>query len=251
MALSARERSSIYSAAQPQETAFLGERTAAVDGDSETISVGGEMKERGFGGVYLPTYKDKKTGDLKQSSIWWIQYYAHGKKKLENSHSRNRNDALKLLKKRLGEVVEGKLIASAIERTRFNDLSDMLINDYLINARRSLIRAKRSVSHLSEFFGMDRAIEVTPDRIISYAAFRQRHGAANATINRELAALRRMFRLGKRAGKVGVVPHISLLQEDNVRKGFFEWDQIESVVRHLTDDLEPVVQVAYITGWRV
>ncbi len=59
------------------------------------------MKIRGFGGVYRPTYKDKRTGKLKKSSIWWIQYYAHGKKKLENSHSRNRSDALKLLKKRV------------------------------------------------------------------------------------------------------------------------------------------------------
>ena len=77
---------------------------------------------------------------------------------------------------------------------------------------------------------MDRAIGITSDRITAYVAFRQNQGAANATINRELAALRRMFRLGKRAGKIGEIPYISILQEDNVRKGFFEWDQVESVV---------------------
>ena len=60
-----------------------------------------------------------------------------------------------------------------------------------------------------------------------------------------------MFRLGKRAGKIGEIPYISLLQEDNVRKGFFEWDQVESVVRHLPEDLKPIAEVSYITGWRV
>ncbi len=209
------------------------------------------MKARGFGGVYHPTYKDKKTGKLKQSSIWWIQYYIRGKRKLENSHSRNRSDALKLLKKRLGEIVEGKLIVLAIERIRFNDLAEMVINDYKINGRRSLIRAERSVSRLNDFFSLDRAMEITSDRITAYVAFRQSQGAANATINRELAALRRMFRLGKRAGRISEVPYISLLQEDNVRKGFFEWDQVEAVVCHLPDDLKPVAEVSYITGWRV
>ena len=72
------------------------------------------MRHRGFGGIYRPTYKDKRTGQLKQSSVWWIQYYVHGKRRLENSHSRNRSDALSLLKKRLGEVVDGKITASAI-----------------------------------------------------------------------------------------------------------------------------------------
>ena len=209
------------------------------------------MKARGFGGVYHPTYKDKKTGKLKQSSIWWIQYYVHGKRKLENSNSRVRSDALKLLKKRLGEVVEGKLNTSAIERTRFNDLAEMVINEYIINARRSLIRVERSIAHLKDFFSLDRAMEITSDRITAYVAFRQSQGAANATINRELAALRRMFRLGKRAGKIGEVPYISLLQEDNVRKGFFEWDQVEAVLRHLPEDLKSVVEVSYITGGRV
>ena len=60
-----------------------------------------------------------------------------------------------------------------------------------------------------------------------------------------------MFRLGKHAGKLGELPFISLLQEDNIRKGFFEPAQCQAVLRHLPDDLKPVVEVAYITGWRV
>jgi integrase len=46
-------------------------------------------------------------------------------------------------------------------------------------------------------------------------------------------------------------PHIALLQENNARQGFFEPEQYASVLRHLPDDLRPVVTFAYITGWRV
>ena len=54
-------------------------------------------------------------------------------------------------------------------------------------------------------------------------------GATPATINRELAALRRMFRYGKNCCNpplVHNIPHIALLDErNNVRKGFIEKDQ--------------------------
>lgn len=215
------------------------------------MSAGRLTTRRGFGAVYLPTYKDKRTGELRQSSIWWIQYSVHGQRKIENSNSRNRSDALKLLKKRLGEIVDGRLIVSTVERTRFQDLADLLVNDYEINGRRSVVRAKRSINHLRDFFGFSRAIEITADRVSAFITFRKRQGAANASINRELAALKRMFRLGKRIGKVAEVPHISLLLEDNVRKGFFERQQFEAVLGHLPEHLKPVVEVAFITGWRV
>jgi integrase len=215
------------------------------------MSGGNPTSRRGFGAVYLPTYKDKRTGELRQSSVWWIQYSVRGQRKIENSHSRNRSDALKLLKKRLGEIVDGRLIVSTVERTRFQDLADLLIDDYEINGRRSVVRAKRSVNHLRDFFGLARAIEMTADRVSAFIAFRKRQGAANASINRELAALKRMFRLGKQVGKVAEIPHISLLLEDNVRKGFFEREQFDAVLGHLPEHLKAVVEVAYITGWRV
>jgi integrase len=76
-------------------------------------------------------------------------------------------------------------------------------------------------------------------------------GAAPATVNRELSALKRMFRLGQRAGKVGDRLYIAMLEEDNVRKGFFEADQWQTVATQLPADLRPVFETAYITGWRV
>jgi integrase len=117
--------------------------------------------------------------------------------------------------------------------------------------RRSLDRVKAAVDHLTGFFTGWRAQAVSTDRILAYVRHRQQQEAANATINRELAALKRMFRLGERAGKIVRRPFIDLLQEHNARTGFFEREECDAVLAHLPDDLRAVFTVAYLTGWRV
>ena len=79
---------------------------------------------------------------------------------------------------------------------------------------------------------------------------RQAEGAASATINWELAALKRMFTLAIQAGTLLQRPHIPMLGGDNVRRGFFERDQFDSVRRHLPSALQGVATFAYLTGWR-
>jgi len=108
-----------------------------------------------------------------------------------------------------------------------------------------------AIKHLREFFARALALEITTDRILRYVAYRQEQKAASATINRELAALRRMLVLGERAEKVTRRPHISLLREDNARKGFLEPHQLRAVVAELPEELKPIIEAAYLTGWRV
>jgi integrase len=77
-------------------------------------------------------------------------------------------------------------------------------------------------------------------------------GFSNASINRELSALKRMFHLGARCTppKVGQVPFIPMLKESNVRKGFFEHDQFQAIRNALPEELKPLATFAYHTGWR-
>jgi hypothetical protein len=56
-------------------------------------------------------------------------------------------------------------------------------------------------------------------------AARRDEKVANATINRELSAPKLMLHLGKRADKVVNLPYVGMLEENNVKKGFFEEDQ--------------------------
>jgi integrase len=91
---------------------------------------------------------------------------------------------------------------------------------------------------------------ITTADVRAFTARRQAAGAANASINRDLICLKRMCTLAMQAGKLTVRPYIPLLKENNVRKGFFEPEQFKSVRKHLPVYLQPIVEVAYITGWR-
>ncbi len=208
-------------------------------------------RARGEGSIYRDRYKDKATGAWRTCETWSIKYSWLGQRKKESTGSTKRADAVKLLNRRKAEMARGQLIGPDLEKIAYEDLRVMLLNDYTVNSRRSLDRVQDAVAHLDGFFAMRRALDITADRVLAYLADRKAEGAANATINRELAALKRMLRLGEQAGKVARRPHIAMLQEDNVRTGFFEEPEFRAVLAHLPEDLQPVFEVVYITGWRI
>ena len=72
-----------------------------------------------------------------------------------------------------------------------------------------------------------------------------KRAASNAEINRELAALRRAFRLAVRAGRLVLCPHVPMLQERNTRRGFLESNQIAAICSALPEEIRPVVKFAY------
>ena len=74
---------------------------------------------------------------------------------------------------------------------------------------------------------------------------------APATINRELALLKRCLRLAVRQGKLLRVPAISMLRESAPRAGFLEEPAFRSIVRHLAPDVALAAQIGYETAWRI
>ena len=66
------------------------------------------MKTRGLGFVYQPAYVDKRTGEGRTASTWWLQYSVRGKRYRESIRlDYNRADAVKKAsrKRRIGEAV--------------------------------------------------------------------------------------------------------------------------------------------------
>ena len=139
------------------------------------------------------------------------------------------------------------------DRVRFDDLAQGFLADYRINGKRSLVRAERSVEHLKTFFEGARVTHITSPAIQNYIEKRREQKAANATINRELAALKRMLNLGARQTppKVDRVPFIPMVQENNVRKGFFEHGDFLKLRDGMPDHLKGFITFAYKTGWRL
>jgi integrase len=209
------------------------------------------MKNRGMGFCFQPSWRDPKTGKLKRATTWWISYSIHGKRHRENALSTKRADAVGLLKKRIAEAEAGKPVGSQVARVTLDDLLAMVENDYRANGRRTLNRVQAAAAHLRAFFGgTTKARDITSDRATAHQAARLEEGAKPATINYELATLRRGFRLAARSGKIAVRPEFDMLHVDNARKGFFEAEQFRAVLKYLPEHLQPLARVAYITGWR-
>lgn len=188
---------------------------------------------------------------FKRGTVYWVSYYHRGKEFRESSESDNESIAKKLLKKRIGEVAQGRLRGANQERATFDDLAQALLADYQINGRRSARSARLSISHLRKFFGFDRAIDITTDRIKAYAADRQKAKAANASINRELAALKRMFSLAVEDGRLNHIPYIPTLEEDNARQGFVDHAAFLTLRAKLAEYLQDPIAFLYLSGWRL
>lgn len=189
----------------------------------------------------------------KRGNIFWIKYYRYGKPYRESTRSAKEADAKRLLKKREGEISDGKLPGVYFDRVRFDELAKDFLADYRIDQKKSLDKAGRSVRHLQKTFGDMRVTDITTPKINAYIEERKAEDAANATINRELAALKRMLNLGARQTppKVDRVPYIPMLQENNVRKGFFEHGGYLALRKALPGYLRGLVTFAYKEGWRV
>jgi integrase len=185
-----------------------------------------------------------------RGQTWWIAYYFRGKQQRESSHSTNENEAIKLLKKRLGEMGRGRVMVNE-EKVAFVDMAADLERDYEINKKRSLRSAQLSVHHLTKFFKYHRAPDITADRIREYVSRRQGEGAANASINRELSALKRMFSLYIQAGKLSSKPYIPMLEEYNARQGFLDHGDFLRLKGKLPAYLQDPVTFLYCSGWRV
>jgi integrase len=200
--------------------------------------------------------RPKGTGCVYQrGTVWWLKYSRYGRAYRESTHSTDKRKAEKMLKIRLAEITSGTFVGPQAERVRVEELADDLLREYRINGRKSMDDVEtRWKLHLKPFFGVIRAVDVTSEMIARYVDSRQRQEAKNATINRELAALKRMFHLGLKAtpAKVLRIPAFPHLNENNVRKGFLEDGQYRKIVAYCPELwFRAIVECGRTYGWRI
>jgi hypothetical protein len=127
----------------------------------------------------------------------------------------------------------GKFHGTSVDRTLMSELLNDVIADYELKDRHSLKKMARPLieNRLMPYFGRIRASNVKVPTITAYMRQRKEEEAAVASINRELALLRRSFKLGSINGKIGAahVPDFTQLiqKEKNARQGFWEHNEYE------------------------
>jgi integrase len=200
------------------------------------------MSKRGSGGLYL------------RGTTWWIRYYVHGREFRESAKTDSETIARKVLTKRIKESGRrGKFVGPSEDRLTFENLAEAIESDYTVNGLRSLRRLRGSLKHLRRHFGADRAVDITADRIRSYARHRcEKEKAASATVNRELAAMKRAFTILVEEDEVlSRSPKITMLDEHNTRQGFLEHPEFCALRDALPDRLRDPVIFLYLSAWRV
>jgi len=185
------------------------------------------------------------------SRFWWVQYFVRGRIVSESSGFSDKADAENRLKQRIGEVAAGRRVGP--ERATVADLCALVIEDNQLRKLRDARHVEwRYASHIEPVLGSLLASRFGSAQVRQYVAQRRSAGASDATINRELAIVRRGFRLGAQEDPplVQRQPAISMLAKDNVRQGFLEQDQYERLLEELPASLKALFVCGYNTGAR-
>ena len=185
----------------------------------------------------------------KRRSTWWIGYRnRHGEWQYESSRSTYKIDAQRLLRDREGAIDHRRVVA----RYTFDDAAKAAVAEYQMHKRRSLdVFERRITKHLTPVFGGQELSEIATPAIREFIAARQKAGASNGEINRELDGLSKMFKIAIQDGKLLVRPHIPKLKESAPRKGFVTPEEYAAVQEKLEPHMKAVWAFLYLTGWRV
>jgi integrase len=193
------------------------------------------------------------TGTIyRRGNIWWLQCFVNGRKMNESTGTSDEAEARRQLKVKVGEVAAGKEMVP--ERATIGDLCELVLADYRLRKLRDADTVKlRIEAHIKNSIGSLLASRFTPHQVRVYVEMRRKESASDATINRELAIVRRGFSLALREEPplVRRAPYIPKLEEDNVREGFIEQAQYLALREALPDHLKTLLVVGYHCGNRL
>lgn len=187
---------------------------------------------------------------FQRGETWWVDYSVHGRRFRETSGSTKRAEAVKLLKRRLGEQGSGHFVGPDAERVTFEDLMRMIEDDYAAQRRRAAKQLRSTIKRLAASFAGARAVDITTDRLTAYVRHQQADGYAAGTIRKDMACIKRAFNLAIRAGHLATKPHIPSVRVQDARQGFLSMGEVEKVCTEIGSDLAPVIRFAALTGWR-
>ena len=174
--------------------------------------------------------------------------------------------ALDLLR---NDVKQGVIaVGSDPASIRYGDLRKLYLDNYRERGNRSLLTNAETgedyvcgLKHLDNFFAYKSETEkgwkvsaITVESVKQFKVQRQQEGASNGTINRSLAALRRMFKIALQEKKLQPqhIPFIGMLEEPaQPRAGFLDITGYDKLQEVLPEYVRPLLQVGFYTGMRL
>ncbi|HXX74407.1 MAG TPA: tyrosine-type recombinase/integrase [Nitrospiraceae bacterium] len=193
-------------------------------------------------------------GLVKRGNMWWMSFMYQGQQVRRSTGTAD---------KRLAEAILGKVKVQIIERRFFEkpeeqyrtltELMDRYASEHA--ARRANHRRElTSIQNLKGFFGNPTLDQITPKLIVAYKNRRYTDGVKPATINRELATLKKAFNLARREWEWctdNPVCRVSMEKEHNTRDRWLTMEEEQQLLAAAAPWLRELVVFALYAGMRM
>ena len=193
----------------------------------------------------------------KRNITYSLDYRVNGYRRVESLGRITKRQAELIMAQRQEEIAEGRFpIIKDYKKTSFFDICDEFL-EWSRAHKRSYTRDEGLVKNLKSYFGNIPLFQITRRRAEEYQAWRvnqkKKSGKliSKATVNREVACLKRIFNKAIEWGKVrnNPVSRIKMFPEERKLR-FFNEAELEKLLAYAPKNLKPVIIVAVLTGMR-
>jgi integrase len=147
-------------------------------------------------GIYQPQYRDKKTGELKTSEVWWYSFTFAGRRIQESSKSPRKTVARAAEENRRLELE--KTFAGMPAEKRSNRIKSVneIVKDYSVryeldhrSREKSILFSSSRLAHVKRLLGTALLPDLTEETIRGYVKTRLEEGVSGRTTNMEVGEL--------------------------------------------------------------
>ena len=192
-------------------------------------------------------------GLVKRGNVWWMSFTYEGRQIRRSTETSDKRLAEAILGKVKVQIVEGKYFDKPKDDPKtFTDLMDRYLQEHA-SRRAHYRRYVIMVGNLKRLFGDPRLVHVTPKTIVAYKNKRYTDGVKPATINRELAVLKKAFNLACREWewvRDNPVCRVSMEREQNTRDRWLTEAEEKRLVSAAPGWLQELLIFAIHTGMR-
>ena len=206
--------------------------------------------------VYRPKYRDPKSGELKEATIWWYEFVYDGQRVRESAKTARKTVAAVTEENRRKAMERARAGLPTVEtpRDRIRTVRAALAayrKTYPINHRAKSVEVVEQRSpHIDRLLGSLLMPDLTADKIREYMAARKAEKVSNRTINLELGVLSRA--IGQKFGMLW--PNLKPLEENHDVGRALSPDEerrvVEAAARNRSMLISTIVRIALTTGMR-
>ena len=193
-------------------------------------------------------------GLVKRGNTWWMSFMYQGQQVRRSTGTTAKRLAEAIFGQVKVQIIEGRFFEKPKTQQRtVTELLDRYLSEHA--ARRGNYRRElTSVKTIKAFFGNPTLDHITPKRIVAYKNHRYTEGVKPATINRELATLKKAFNLARREWEWctdNPVCRVSMEQENNTRDRWLTLEEEQRLLNSASPWLRELMLFAIHSGMRM